>query len=111
MGGTMSRYQKLLEQYEQVTQEIERERAVETERLVNLVIERVRQVFAEFHLDIDVAPRAVQEPQKRKKLTPKYWNPETGQTWCGRGRTPLWMAGKDRERYRVPVNGAKHADD
>ncbi|ELW9532547.1 H-NS histone family protein [Burkholderia cenocepacia] len=107
----MSRYQKLLEQYEQLTQEIEREREAEAERLVNLVVERVRQVLAEFHLDIDVVPRAAQEPHRRKRPTPKYWNPETGQTWCGRGRMPLWLAGKDPERYRVPVNGVELTED
>lgn len=31
----------------------------------------------------------------------RYQNPETGQTWCGFGRPPNWIRGKDRARYRV----------
>lgn len=25
-------------------------------------------------------------------VAPKYRNPETGETWSGRGRTPVWMS-------------------
>jgi DNA-binding protein H-NS len=32
---------------------------------------------------------------------PKYRNPETGQTWTGRGRMPLWLTGKDRAAYLI----------
>ncbi|WP_423760249.1 H-NS family nucleoid-associated regulatory protein [Burkholderia sp. NLJ2] len=32
---------------------------------------------------------------------PEYWNPQTGQTWTGRGRMPKWLVGKDPESYRI----------
>lgn len=35
------------------------------------------------------------------KVQPKYRNPETGEQWSGRGKTPRWLAGKDREKYRI----------
>lgn len=31
----------------------------------------------------------------------RYYDPETKQTWCGFGRPPNWIRGKDREKYRV----------
>jgi DNA-binding protein H-NS len=31
----------------------------------------------------------------------KYKNPETDATWSGRGRVPYWIAGKNREDFRV----------
>jgi len=31
----------------------------------------------------------------------RYRNPETGQTWNGRGRPPNWIQGKNRALFRV----------
>ncbi len=31
----------------------------------------------------------------------KYRNPETGETWSGRGRTPRWLDGKSREDFAI----------
>ena len=42
---------------------------------------------------------------KSKKIlgvvAPKYRNPETGETWTGRGKAPKWIADKEREQYRI----------
>lgn len=35
------------------------------------------------------------------KVEPKYRNPETGESWSGRGKTPRWLAGKDRSLYEI----------
>ncbi|AEA64092.1 H-NS histone family protein [Burkholderia gladioli] len=32
---------------------------------------------------------------------PKYWDPESGRTWSGRGRAPAWIAGKDRSAFEL----------
>lgn len=29
-----------------------------------------------------------------RKPKARYWNPETGQTWSGRGRMPKWLVGR-----------------
>lgn len=44
--------------------------------------------------------------KSRGKLAPKFRNPETGDTWTGRGRTPRWIveaeqAGTDRSSFAV----------
>ncbi|WP_183012426.1 H-NS family nucleoid-associated regulatory protein [Achromobacter sp. UMC46] len=31
----------------------------------------------------------------------RYQDPETGNTWCGFGRPPNWIRGKDRARFRI----------
>ena len=31
----------------------------------------------------------------------KFRNPETGDTWSGRGREPAWIKGKNRDDFRV----------
>lgn len=32
---------------------------------------------------------------------PKYKNPETGETWSGKGRTPAWLEGKNKDDFLV----------
>lgn len=36
-----------------------------------------------------------------KAVAVKYRNPETGETWTGRGRAPRWLDGKNREDFTV----------
>ncbi|WP_425126899.1 H-NS histone family protein [Burkholderia cepacia] len=31
----------------------------------------------------------------------KYRNPETGETWSGRGRAPVWIAVQNRKQFRI----------
>ena len=42
--------------------------------------------------DASVAKRAVE---------PKFRDPETGKTWTGRGMTPKWLVGKNRDDFRI----------
>lgn len=37
----------------------------------------------------------------RKPVAAKYRNPETGQTWTGRGKPPVWTKGLDLTQFRV----------
>jgi DNA-binding protein H-NS len=44
--------------------------------------------------------------RRRPKASPKYRNPETGETWAGRGMQPRWMrqaieAGHGQEDFRI----------
>lgn len=46
---------------------------------------------------------------KRAKPLPKYKNPDTGVTWSGRGKTPLWLQryideGRNIEEFEVSPN-------
>lgn len=31
----------------------------------------------------------------------QFQNPDTGETWTGRGRAPAWIKDQDREKFRV----------
>ena len=35
------------------------------------------------------------------KVAAKFRDPETGKTWSGRGREPVWIKGKDREEFKI----------
>jgi DNA-binding protein H-NS len=44
--------------------------------------------------------KSVSKP--RGKLPPKYRNPDTGVTWSGHARPPVWIKdAKDRDKYRI----------
>ena len=42
------------------------------------------------------------KPAKAKgTVAAQFKNPESGETWTGRGRAPRWLDGKDKEAYRI----------
>lgn len=54
----------------------------------------------------DVAKNKVKEEKIKKpsvKVAPKYKDPHTGATWTGRGITPKWLAGKNKDDFLIPV--------
>jgi DNA-binding protein H-NS len=52
-------------------------------------------------------PRSVAgKTRARKPVNAKYQDPDTGKTWSGRGRTPLWLSsaersGKSRDAFLI----------
>lgn len=39
--------------------------------------------------------------KQRGAVAPKYRDPESGKTWSGRGKPPLWIAGQEREGFAI----------
>lgn len=50
--------------------------------------------------DLGGAVRA-KSTKAREPVAIKYKDPETGATWTGRGRSPVWLNGKNKEDYLV----------
>lgn len=48
------------------------------------------------------AAKGPKTPKVSGKVAPKYRDPETGKTWTGRGKAPLWIAGKDKSIFLIP---------
>jgi DNA-binding protein H-NS len=70
------------------------------------VIERVRQMMADYGIPIDALVNAMKmrlgKKPKEPVVPPKYRNPKTGKTWSGRGRAPLSLAGvKSRDKFLI----------
>ena len=51
-------------------------------------------------------PRYV--PKKSGRYVPKYVNPESGQTWSGKGKPPAWIVGKDRATFAVSTGSIEN---
>lgn len=41
-----------------------------------------------------------------RKPKARYWNPETGQTWSGRGRMPKWLVGRELASHLIDGESA-----
>ncbi|MGP8431954.1 H-NS histone family protein [Paraburkholderia fungorum] len=92
----MERYKDLLAQKEQLEKLIAQAHKNEAAG----ALERVREAVAEFGF----TPEDVFGKRRRgagTPATPKYRNPETGETWSGRGRAPRWLKDQDLERFRI----------
>jgi DNA-binding protein H-NS len=95
--------------YKQLTAQLEKlqaEVAAAREKEVADAIAEIKAKIAEYGLTAEelgflAARGRGAAGGKREPLPPKYRNPKTGETWSGRGRTPAWLAGKNRERFLI----------
>jgi hypothetical protein len=57
-------------------------------------------------IEHDAMTRTLPREEAPVRVAPKYREPQTGETWSGRGRMAAWLklkqdAGEDIEKYRV----------
>lgn len=65
---------------------IKRLKAIEAKRTAE-TMDALKEVAANMGLGVKFFPLE----NKRAKATPSYINPDTGETWAGRGRKPRWL--------------------
>ena len=97
----MSSYKELLKQRQDLEQQINEAR---TRELADAVA-KVRSLIDEYGLtNEDVFPaKGARKAHGTTgaKVAPKYRDPQTGATWSGRGKPPLWIAHKDRSLFVI----------
>ena len=95
----MATYKQLTAQLEKLHKEV----AAAREKEIAQAIAEIKEKIVEY----DLTPEELGFSSKpaasgRKAPAPaKYRNPKTGETWSGRGRSPAWLAGKNRERFLI----------
>jgi DNA-binding protein H-NS len=58
--------------------------------------------FAELGINLSELTDSRKANQKKvTSIAPRYRNPETGETWSGRGNAPKWIDGQDRNQYLI----------
>lgn len=65
-------------------------------------MEQIRSIMENYGLssaDLDGAAKA--KKAKASSTVPVKYRGPNGETWTGRGRAPQWIAGFDREQYKV----------
>ena len=59
---------------------------------------QVKQIVVKFGFTAD---QVFSETKARAQAAAKFRNPETDETWSGRGHPPKWIKDKDREQFRI----------
>lgn len=95
----MATYKDLQGQIEKLQKQADQAR----EKEIAAVVTQIKQMMTEYGIQ---ASDLGMPSSKRKRKTgtptaPKFQNPQTGETWTGRGRAPKWIEGKDRAKYAI----------
>ncbi|MFZ7309873.1 H-NS family nucleoid-associated regulatory protein [Comamonas jiangduensis] len=101
----MTTYKELLAQRAELEKQIEAAR----KEALSSAIAQVRAIIAEYELteeDVFSKKTARAATTGHKTVAPKYRDPITGATWTGRGKPPLWIAGKDRLNFLIEDQAA-----
>jgi len=63
---------------------------------------QIAEIMATHGLTLDDLRGVRGKATKARRAVPaKYRNRDTGDTWTGRGREPLWLAGKNRDDFLI----------
>jgi len=92
----MTTYKELLAQKQALDAAIAQARKAEAGAALQLIQAKI----AEFGFTAqEVFP--YKSAKKKAQMPAKYHNPNTGQTWTGRGKPPSWIAGQDRAQFEI----------
>lgn len=99
----MTTYKELLAQREALEQQIAEARRNEISQAVAEIREKVT-MYGLTATDIFGGPVTAKRSSSTlgKTVPPKYRNPNTGETWTGRGKPPKWIADQNRDQYLIP---------
>lgn len=97
----METLEKLLQQQKEISSRIDRLRDEQKKQ----GIEEIVAIAQKYQLTVqDIASVLGKQKAKGKKrgsVAPKYRDPKTGATWTGRGKAPVWIAGKNRNQFLI----------
>lgn len=95
----MKSYKELQAEIVELQARAEKMRQAELEKTIT----EIREKMEEFGITpADLFPgKKARVGAKTGSVKPKYRNPETGDTWTGRGKPPRWIAGKDKSQYLI----------
>jgi DNA-binding protein H-NS len=99
----MASYKQLTAQLEKLHKEV----AVAREKEVAQVVADIKLLIEEFDITAEelgfagLGAKTTKTKGRKPALPARYRNPKTGETWSGRGRSPGWIVGKNRERFLI----------
>lgn len=98
----MSTLKDLIKQQETLAKQIEELRISEKEEAIGKVFVLINEYgLTQEDLYGSRKSRNVFEKSPRAKVLPIYRDSKTGNEWTGRGRTPRWLDGKNRDDYLI----------
>lgn len=94
---TFKEYQEQIAKLQTLAEEARQGEIAEARR-------RVRELMSEHNLsiaDFSASGKVQKSAAPKKIVAPKYRDPKSGATWTGRGREPLWLKGKSKEKFLI----------
>ncbi|KIF81103.1 H-NS histone family protein [Noviherbaspirillum autotrophicum] len=94
----MKSYKELQAEIKELQAQAEKARQAE---LANAITE-IKAKIQEYGLtEADLFSTEKKTRKAGATVKPKYQNPETGETWTGRGKPPKWIAGANRAKFLI----------
>lgn len=81
--------------------ELQQQAAAQRESELSGAIEQIRALMQEYGITTDDLQPSSRKGAAKTSAPVQFRHPDTGDTWSGRGRMPRWMAGQDKEQFRV----------
>lgn len=87
-------------------EQLQQQAAEQRDRELADAVQKIRDLMQEYGITVDDLQSvrkngAGKKSAAKKSGTVQFRDPETGNTWSGRGRMPNWLSGHDKERFRV----------
>jgi DNA-binding protein H-NS len=95
----VTRIVQLLTEFDELRMQQEAARRLKRKEIVA----EIQRIMVELKIsprELGIGNRPGSGPARPAPL-PKYRDPVTGETWSGRGREPAWIAGRDRNLFRI----------
>jgi DNA-binding protein H-NS len=95
----MTTYAEYVEQIAKLQSLAEAARQAE----INDAIKKIKDLMQLHGVSIEdlSSTRGAKASKAKSSVAAQFKNPETGETWTGRGRAPRWLDGKDKEQFRI----------
>ena len=93
----MPTYAEIMAQIEALKVEAKQAR----ERELKAAIDQIKELMEKHGITVADLQSKVEKPKKTSTVAPKYRDPATGKEWSGRGRTPTWLEGKNKDDFKI----------
>lgn len=95
---TYQEYQEQIAKLQSLAQQARQDEIAEARR-------NVRELMQQYNLSAadlaEPAKKSGKQSTKQGTAQPKYRDPDSGQTWTGRGRAPRWIDKKNKDEFLI----------
>ena len=93
----MATYAELQAQIADLQAQAEQVRATE----VKSAIEQIKVLMEKYGITVAELQDGTTKTKKTSAVAAKYRDLESGKEWSGRGRTPKWLDGKNKDDFKI----------
>lgn len=94
---TYQEYQEQIAKLQALAEQARQDEIVEARRKIQQLMQSHGLALSDFAK----AEKKAKAPTKKGTVQAKYRDPETGVTWSGRGRAPLWLKGRLKDDFLI----------